>query len=367
MTHPSTHSINNPSPIETDEISLKELIQKIKDWVAYLKTKWKIIFLAGVLGASIGFIYALFQKPTYKAVLTFALEEDKGGGGGLGGAMGLASSFGIDLGSSGGGAFAGTNLMELMKSRLLVEKTLLNPIVVKGDTISLAEYYIQINELRDKWNEKPALKSIVFLPNANRELFSLQQDSILQTIFKSLTDPKALSINQKDKKVSITSIEVVSESEKFAKAFCENLAKETSEFYIETKSKKSRLNTEILQRQTDSIRNELNNAITGVAAASDNVYNLNPALNVKSSPGKRRQVDVQANTAILTQLVAQLELSKVTLRKETPLIQVIDRPILPLEKDKLGKLKSLILGGFLAGFLTVLYLVFSNLYKKILA
>jgi len=357
----------NTTTENNDEISLKELIQKIKEWVAFLKTKWKIIFLAGVLGAAIGVVYALFQKPTYKAVLTFALEEDKGSGGGLGGALGLASSFGIDLGSSGGGAFAGTNLMELMKSRLLVEKTLLNPIIIKGDTISLAEYYIQINELREKWTKKPELKNIVFLPNADRANFSLQQDSILQTIFKSLTDPKALSINQKDKKVSITSIEVISESEKFAKEFCENLAKETSEFYIETKSKKSRLNTEILQRQTDSIRNELNNAITGVAAASDNVYNLNPALNVKSSPGKRRQVDVQANTAILTQLVAQLELSKVTLRKETPLIQVIDRPILPLEKEKVGKLKSLILGGFLAGFLTVLYLVFSTMYKKLLS
>jgi len=358
---------SNTSTENNDEISLKELIQKIKEWVSYLKTKWKIILLAGVIGASIGVVYALFQKPTYKAVLTFALEEDKGGGGGLGGAMGLASTFGIDLGSNGGGAFAGSNLMELMKSRLLVEKTLLNPVVVKGDTLSLAEYYIQINELREKWNKKPELKNIQFLPNANRTQFSLQQDSILQTIFKSLTDLKILSILQKDKKVSITSIEVISENEQFAKVFCENLAKETSEFYVETKSKKARLNTEILQKQTDSIRNELNNAITGVAAASDNVYNLNPALNVKSSPGKRRQVDVQANTAILTQLVAQLEMSKVTLRKETPLIQVIDRPILPLEKEKVGKLKSLILGGFLAGFLTVLYLIFSNLYKKIIA
>ena len=352
--------------IDNDEISLKELIQKIQEWVAYLKTKWKIIFLAGVIGASIGLVYAIFQKPTYKAVLTFALEEDKGGGGGLGGAMGLASTFGIDLGSSGGGAFAGSNLMELMKSRLLAEKTLLNPIVIKGDTISLAEYYIQINALRENWTKKPELKNVVFLPNADRSNFSLQQDSILQTIFKSLTDLKSLTISQKDKKVSITSIEVISESEKFAKIFCENLAKETSEFYIETKSKKSRLNNEILQKQTDSIRSELNSAITGVATASDNVYNLNPALNVKRTPSTRRQVDVQANTAILTQLVAQLELSKVTLRKETPLIQVIDRPILPLQKEKVGKLKSLILGGFLAGFLTILFLIFSNLYKKII-
>jgi len=33
-----------------------------------------------------------------------------------------------------------------------VEKTLLNPVVVKGDTLSLAEYYIQINKLRENFN-----------------------------------------------------------------------------------------------------------------------------------------------------------------------------------------------------------------------
>ena len=60
-------------------------------------------------------------------------------------------------------------------------------------------------------------------------------------------------------------------------------------------------------------------------------------------------------------------MAKVSLRKETPLIQVIDRPILPLKKEKVGKLKSLILGGFLAGFLTILYLVFTSLYKKMIA
>jgi hypothetical protein len=47
-------------------------------------------------------------------------------------------------------------------------------------------------------------------------------------------------------------------------------------------------------------------------------------------------------------------------------VQLIDRPILPLEEEKLGRLKSLVLGGFLAGFLTVLYLLFGQLYKKII-
>ena len=362
-----SQNINNPVT-HNDEISLKELVIKIKDWLAYFKTKWLIIVLFGLLGSILGYTYAYFQKPTYKAVLTFALEDDKAAGGGLGSAMGLASTLGIDVGSSGGGgAFAGSNLIELMKSRLLVEKTLLNTIQINGETLTMAEYYIRNNKLREQWNNNPKLSGIQFLPNADRTKFTVLQDSILQSIFKAVTSPKALLIQQKDKKVSITTIEVTNENENFAKLFCENLIKETSNFYIETKSKKSRLNVEILQKQTDSIRGELNGAITGVAAELDNVYNLNPAFNVKSSPSKRRQVDVQANTAILTQLIAQLELAKVSLRKETPLIQMIDQPILPLEKIRTGKLTSLILGGFLAAFVTILFLAFGRMYKKLMA
>jgi uncharacterized protein involved in exopolysaccharide biosynthesis len=351
--------------IDNDEISLKELIQKIQEWIAYLKTQWKLIIGIVALGGIIGFVYASFQKPTYLATTTFVLEEDKGGGG-IGGAMGLASSFGFDLGGGSGGLFTSSNIIELMKSRLVVEKTLLNPVQVADKKISLADYYIQINELKEDWAKKPNLANISFPVNADRTKFSLQQDSILQTISAGLTKNN-LVIAQKDKKVSIISLTVKTESELFSKLFCEKLLEETSDFYIETKSKKSRLNVDILQHQADSIRAELNSAITGVASASDNVYNLNPALNVKRTPSTRRQVDVQANTAILTQLVAQLELSKVSLRKETPLVQLIDRPILPLEKEKLGRLKSLILAGFLAGFLTVLYLVFGQLFRKMVA
>ncbi len=352
--------------IDNDEISLKELIQKIQEWIAYLKTQWKLVIGIAALGAIIGFMYASFQKPNYLATTTFVLEEDKGGGGGLGGAMGLASTFGLDLGNGGGGLFTSSNIIELMKSQFVVEKTLLHPVKIGGKEISLADYYILVNNLKEDWFKKRVFANISYPIETDRTKFSLEQDSILHVISKDLIK-KNLTITQKDKKVSIISMTVKTKSELFSKLFCEQLLKETSDFYIETKSKKSRLNVDILQHQADSIRAELNGAISGVAAASDNVYNLNPAYNVKKTPGTRRQVDVQANTAILTQLVTQLELSKVSLRKETPLVQLIDRPILPLEKDKIGKLKSFILGGLLAGFLTVLYLIFTQLYRNMVA
>jgi hypothetical protein len=346
--------MENNLPVKNDEISLKELLHQGKEWWNYLLSKWKIILIVGIVGASLGLVYSFSKKTIYTATLSFALEDEKTGGG-LGSALGLASSFGIDLGGGGGSIFTGSNLTELFKSRSMVEKTLLSPVTVGSKTISLAEMYIQNYEWRKKWKNKPKFASLEFLPNADRKLYTRDHDSIMGKIYENLS--KDLSVGQIDKKISIIRIDVASTNELFSKYFCEALAKEVSDFYIATRSKKARMNMAILQHQTDSIRRELNGAITGVAVANDNTFNLNPALNVRKAPSARRQVDVQANTAILTELVKQTELSKVTLRRETPLIQVIDRPILPLDKQRFGKVKGIILGGFIGGFLTVLRLV----------
>jgi hypothetical protein len=350
--------------IPSGEISLKELIEKTKEWFSYILSQSKIIILVGLLGAVLGLTYAMFKKPLYTATLSFALEDEKGTGG-FGGALGLASQFGLDIGGSGGGIFSGTNLTALFKSRSMVEKTLLTSVFVDGDTTTLAEFYIKNKKWRENWNENPKLKNIQFLAHTKRKYYTRVHDSILGVIYADLSK-NSLTVAQKDKKIAIISIDVSSNNELFAKYFCESLARQVGLFYVTTKSKKARMNMDILERQTDSIRAELNGAITGVAIANDNTFNLNPALNVRRAPSSRRQVDVQANTAILTELIKQTELAKVTLRRETPLIQVIDRPILPLPKERFGKLKGLVLGGFLGGFLIVLGLIVRRIFKQII-
>jgi len=350
--------------IENDEISLKELINKAKGWYFYLLTKWKIIVLSGIIGASLGLTYSFMKKPLYTATLSFALEDEKSGGGGLGGALGLAGSLGLDIGGSGGSIFAGSNLTELFKSRRMVEKTLLNPVVINGKIISLAEMYIQTNKWRESWSNNPKLKNIQFLPGDKRIGFTRIHDSILGVIYSDLSK-RALLVGQKDKKSSIISIDVTSTNELFSFYFCEALAKQVGEFYVDTKSKKARDNMRVLDKQTDSIRKELNGAITGVAVANDNTFMLNPALNVRRTPSARRQVDVQANTAILTELIKQSEMAKVALRKETPLIQVIDRPIMPLPKERFGKAKGIVLGGILLSFFSVLFLIIRRVFVQI--
>jgi hypothetical protein len=347
-----------------EEISLKELIAKFSELYHYVLSRWKSILLAGCLGALLGLGYSFIKKPVYKAEFSFVLEDEKSGG--LGGALSLASQFGLDIGGAGGGgAFAGDNLIQLMKSRTMVQQALLSPVIINGKQESLLNYYINFNHLRDDWANKPQLSRITFPIHANSAKFNRQQDSILTDLHKDLIK-NFLSVTKFDKKLSVINVEVKSTNELFAKSFAEALVTQVSRFYVDTKTQKSAKNVAILQHQADSVRQRLNAAIGGVALANDANPNLNPTMQVLRVPSQQRQVDVQANTAILTELVKNLELAKLALRRETPLIQVIDKPILPLEVDKVGKLKGLVLGAFLAGFLILIYLVTRRFLANVL-
>lgn len=346
---------------QKDEITLKELLLKTGEWFRYLRSKWLIIGSVSILGAALGFWYATTQKPTYTASLSFALEEE---GAGASAAMGLASQLGLDIsGATSGGAFKGANVLEIFKSRLMIQKALLEP-VANNSKKSLAELYIDANEWRKAWKEKKSLKNIQFPVRATD--LSRTQDSVLGVIYDNMIKAE-LTVGQKDKKNSIINIDIKSKDENFAKQFTETLAVIVSDFYITTKSKKAKDNLAILEHQRDSIRAALNGSLTGVAVSNDQVFGLNPALNVRRVPGIKKEVDVQANTAILTELVKQTELARINVRKETPLIQVIDKPILPLKKEKFGKLKGLVLGGFLAAFVVTGVLIGRRVLKGIMS
>ena len=351
---------------DADEISLKEVIIRMQEWKKYLIVKWRTILIIGLVGCVIGFVYS-FRKPVYKAELSFAIQDDNSSlSGGLGAAAGIASQFGIDLGGGNvGGAFSGDNLLELLKSRSMIENTLLTPVEMYGKEQTLAHLYITFNKFNEKWKDVPLLKNVDFLPGEDRSKFTLQQDSILGIFYKTIKK-KNLIVEKVDKKLSIINVKVESKDELFSKYFTETLMKTVSNFYIDTKTKRSTQNIAVLQRLTDSVRNELNSAIKDVASTSDVNPNPNPALQILKVPSQHREVDVEANTTMLTELVKNLELSKIMLRKETPLIQVIDRPILPLEKSQLGKLAGLILGGAIGCLVGIFYLIARFTIKNIL-
>lgn len=352
--------------IESNETSFKELILKIGDYWRYLLSNWKVILLFGLMGSGLGFLYAYNKKPVYTATTTFVLEEDKGDG--MGSFAGLANIAGIDLGGSGGSIFQGDNILELYKSRKMIVKTLLSSYEESGKKHLLIDRYIYINHLKEIWNQKRELKGLSFEPNlTSAKSLTRIQDSILSTIVADI-NKNYLTVGKQDKKLSIVKADVKSKDEFFAKTFNNEIVRNVNDFYVSTKTKKSLENVKILQQKTDSVRSVMNGAIYSAAAVADATPNLNPTRQIqRAAPVQRSQFSAETNRTILGALVQNLEMSKISLRKEAPLIQVIDEPFYPLPMERFGKLKGIIFGGFLGGGLIFIILFLKKLGKSIMA
>jgi hypothetical protein len=143
-----------------EEISLKELLQRLTEWIRFLLSKWFIIGLAAVMGAGIGFYKAFSTVPAYTARISFVAEEGKSGSS----LASLAGQFGFDVGgaaSSGGNIFSGENLLIFLKSEGLIRETLLSAYDSTAK-ITLADKFAQFEKFQEDWNKNEAIGKIDF-------------------------------------------------------------------------------------------------------------------------------------------------------------------------------------------------------------
>lgn len=352
------------SPNANKEISLKDIILTIGEWRRYLLSKWLVIGIVVLIGAGLGLTYSLMNKPSYIGELTFVVEESKSSG--LGSYAGIANQLGIDLGGGGNGmgVFTGENIIEFLKSRLMIQKVLLSPVIVNQKSITLADYYIDIYNLRPRWaKERPELKDIHFPVNSDRKNFTLHQDSILMDMQEKIVKT-SLRVTKPDLKLSFISVKVTSPTEIFSKVFVETLVRVAADFYIETKTKRSKVNMDKLQATADSLGKLLNRKTYALAETQD--LNVNPIRQVAGVSTELQARDKLMLQTMYGEVVKNLEISKITMMQETPIIQIVDTPILPLKKKRVGKMMGMIGGGALFGFLIVMMLVARKLYRDIL-
>jgi hypothetical protein len=347
-------------PIET--ISLKELLFYIQEiYKVILKRKYWVVAVAFV-GASIGLVAAFLSKPTYTATLSFAIQDSQSGS--MSNIASIASQFGVSLGGAPSGAFGGDNLYQLFTSKRLIENTLLCPMQINGKATNLLNLYIDTYQLRKGWikSKKPEIRAMQFPVTQKRATFTRAQDSILQTIYTTIIKKPMLTAKARSIKLSIGDITFISENEALSQLFVENLISEATSFYVEAKTKVARQNYETLKHQADSVKAIYDDAVAARASMADNVPNA-----VRQSAGVsviRKATDMQIAASTYMAMKQNLEVLKMSIDQDTPLIQIIDRPTLPLLKNKLGKLKGLVLGGFIGGFLAVLALSSFYFYEK---
>jgi hypothetical protein len=341
-----------------EEISLKEMIIIIREWIAYLLSKWVIVLIFGILFGVLGVLYAWYSKPKYKASLSFILANTNQNSTGL---LGLANQFGINLSAGNSDVFTGNNIIALMKSRRMVQQALLKK--PEGSSKSLLNIFCEETGKPEGWKNDKRLNKVYPFPDSLSQMTKVQ-DSIFRAVYDDI-QKKYLDVSMPDKDKSIYQVTTTSANELFSYYLTTYLVDATSAFYIDTKTSVAQQNLKMLQHEADSLHNLLGNTITAAAAQTDVTFNLNPAFQVQRSAAQQSQVSATALGQAYGQVLQNLEIAKITLQKETPLYQIVDVPQLPLVMEKKSKLIYLILGGFVGGLLICVFLIvkrtFSNL------
>jgi hypothetical protein len=240
----------------------------------------------------------------------------------------------------------------------MLSETLLSPF---GENQLLIDRFVKFEELDEKWASKVDFEGLDF--SIPRENFSVTQDSVVKEVAKLIRENQ-LSVAKPDRKLSIIQVSISSKDELFAKAFNETLVGKVNSFYFETKTKKTGENVAILQTQADSVRAILDESIGAYASATDRVPNANPLLTSATVETRKRQIDVQATGAVYQEIVKNLEIAKVNHRNNSPLIQIIDSPRLPLKRSEIRLVKGIVLGAVITGLLVLFGLYFRRLYQK---
>jgi len=334
---------------KTDDITLKELLRTFSEYKSEILSRKKLIFITVLIFCVFALLLSKVTESKYQADITFVVQSSTSESSSLSSLGNIASSFGLNMGNS-ESTFSQANVMELFKSRRIIEATLLKSVDINDQkNILLIDYYTNVKKLRNSsdW-KKDKIDKIDFKIKSNK------QDSIINLFWNDIVKNNLeVSFNSKD--ASIITLSFIFQDQYFAKVFVENIINEMSKLYVSYNTSNTRKTLDFIQNRADSVYLELKLAEEEFAKVQD----INQRI-VKAS-GRLKELQLMRTVQVLNtmyiELIKNLELSKLTLLKETPIIEVMDGPVLPLEDKKIKPLVLYVIFVFLAILLLSIYII----------
>lgn len=341
-----------------------DIIGLVVKWIKIIKPKFIYILFVSLIICSFVFYLKKTKPNVYKSKIVFVVEEGKGSTPNLGGLASIAGQLGVDLNTnSGTSLFSGENIILYFKSLSLTREVLLSE--YKNSKRSFLDYYVEANELNKNWDSEPQVKNISFAPFSNKIKYTRIQDSLIFEISSNILKNQ-FDIFKVDKKASFIEVNVKMRDEELAKFFVEKIVEIAVNKYIKTKTLRQKTSVDNLQARVDSISKILfkKTQSSAVLQTSANTMDINPlfktATNVSNELNTRDKTLLATIFASVTQ---NLELAKFQLSQETPVIQLIDTPRFPLEKEKKSILKSTFIAFVLSLFLFSFFLILREYFK----
>jgi len=346
-----------------DYYSFGDVKKHISSFIRFLKSKSWVLIVVFILGIAGGIIFYKFQKPSYKAITTFILEEKSSGGGGL---AGIASQFGFDIGSlSGSGSiFTGDNILDILKSKKINYYVLLSKVEEEDKNITgqtLADLFLDFSGWKKKYKKYKDLENIDFKNITHPHELSQKQDSVLKEIHEFVLKNE-LSVERLSKKGSIIRVQVVAPDRVFARLMTERLIDVAAKLYLDIKTGTAQTNIAKLQRRSDSLLMLLNQKSYTVAYSQP--LDINPGIRSASVPLEIATRDKTVIASLYSEVTKNLEASKLILSQQMPVIQILDRPEHLLEDNRKGLFFLIIITPFAFVFAYIICAFLFFVFRK---
>lgn len=344
---------------QDDEITLKELILKIKE---YAWEVWKskfIVVLFGALGL-VFFLYKHYNTPvTYSAETRFIVEGSGGMGGGI---AGLLGQFGIRRDSK----VNPYKIQEVAKSSKIIQKIIFNKI---NDTL-IANKIIDLYDYHKAWEKNPneELHGFYFT-QTDLSKFSNTENIVMKAILgKIIGGPNAkdplLSVGF-DEDSGIFNISFTTEDPDLSMQMEKDLYTEIRIFFEESIVANQAATVKILQAKADSIQNLINNKTYAAASIQDRSLGL--ISNVQGVRGDRLQKEATVLTTALAEVIRSLEMADISLKDVQPMFLQIDESLPPLRGSESSIIMAVLKGGIFGFMLALTFIIGRKVYRDAMA
>lgn len=344
-----------------DELTLKEMILKIQEYIRVLIKNWWVIGLSCLIFSSI-FLYKHYSKDlTYGASLKFVVEGQTGSGGGISSLLGS-----IGLNKGGGGKTNPFKILEVARGSTLFLEVLSHE--VEGQL--LANKLLEVYDLPAKWAEDGPeyadfrFDSIGQLDNTNilrQKVLKRLQGFVLGS---SGDNSKALTKLSLEEDSGIYTLQSATIDESLTLALTEFFYEEIKYFFEEEVFANQRQIAEILDAKADSLQALRDYKAMELARFEDQ----NRAI-IGKNVIARRAIMTMENRIIneaYAKIFAQREMTDINRKDQQPLFVAIERPFKPLSPAGSSLKRNLILGIGIGSFLSIVFLLLRKIYRDVM-
>lgn len=341
---------------ESTNQQIRTLVLSLEDYVWELIRKWYWFLIMGILFTAFT-LYRVNQQPiTYIGKLSFMTNNDSGGG--VSRLLQFAGQFGL----GGNQPVASERLVELLKSKQMVYKAMLKTAKIDSLEQNLFNHYLDLFNMRKNWQEKDHLRDFKFT-SQKVEDFSFLENSIAQDIYNQIIFGM---LSASPGKNGITSVSCESTSETFSKEFLTIWVKTLSDYYQDKAVEQQRNTYEMMKARTDSVQSALHGveyAITQWYEENRKILRAGTLSPKKAMEKERLERKAEIYQEVLLADYKSLEIARLDLHSNKPILQIIDRPTYPLPMNVPNKLMKLIVAAFLSVVLTTILVLFVKIVR----